>query len=114
MFSEVEAAIKNYETAFQMQTAVPEACDLGDESEATKQLYGLDSSDANLAAFGRQCIVARRLVERGVRFIELSSMPTERTRRKRSIRGISITIFDKTMPSTLIKSINRSPVYCMT
>ncbi len=74
--SEIEAAIKNYETAFQMQSSVPEVCDLGDESQATKKLYGLDSDDANLADFGRQCITARRLVERGVRFIELSAMPT--------------------------------------
>ena len=73
--STIEAAISNYETAFQMQRSVPEVCDLTGESEATKKLYGLDEADANLAAFGRQCITARRLVERGVRFVELSSMP---------------------------------------
>lgn len=72
---EIEAAIANYETAFQMQSSVPEVCDLRGETEATRKLYGLDDSDANLAAFGRQCLVARRLVERGVRFIELSCLP---------------------------------------
>jgi hypothetical protein len=72
---EIEAAIANYETAFQMQSSVPEVCDLRGETEATRILYGLDDSDANLAAFGRQCLVARRLVERGVRFIELSCLP---------------------------------------
>ncbi len=70
----VEAAIHNYETAYRMQTAVPELCDLTGESEATKQLYGLDSADKETAAYARQCLVARRLVERGVRFIELSCL----------------------------------------
>ena len=65
----VEAAIANYELAFRMQTAVPELVDLAGESEATRRLYGL--SDTKTAVFGRQCLVARRLVERGVRFVEL-------------------------------------------
>ena len=71
---QVEAAIHNYETAYRMQTAVPELCDISGESEATKQLYGLDSSDKEKAAYARQCLVARRLVERGVRFVELSCL----------------------------------------
>jgi len=65
----VEAAISNYELAFRMQAAVPNLMDLRGESEATKQLYGLD--DKKTETFGHQCLVARRLVERGVRFIEL-------------------------------------------
>ncbi len=69
---QVEAAIRNYETAYRMQAAVPELCEITGESEATKQLYGLDSTDRNLAAYARQCLVARRLIERGVRFVELS------------------------------------------
>ncbi len=68
----VEAAVRNYETAYRMQAAVPDLCDLRGESEATKQLYGLDSPDKEKAAYARQCLVARRLVERGVRFVELS------------------------------------------
>ena len=71
---QVEAAIKNYETAYRMQTAVPELCDIRGESEATKKLYGLDDKEANKAAYGRQCLVARRLIERGVRFVELSCL----------------------------------------
>jgi hypothetical protein len=70
----VEAAIRNYETAYRMQAAVPELCDLRGESDATKQLYGLDSPDKEKAAYGRQCLVARRLIERGVRFVELSCL----------------------------------------
>jgi hypothetical protein len=71
----VEGAIKNYETAYRMQAAVPELCDLSGESEATKRLYGLDSPHATTAAYGKQALVARRLVERGVRFVELSCLP---------------------------------------
>ncbi len=72
---QVEAAIRNYETAYRMQTAVPDICDIRGESEATKKLYGLDSTEVNKAAYGRQCLVARRLIERGVRFVELSCLP---------------------------------------
>ena len=71
---QVEAAIRNYETAYRMQAAVPELCDLRGETEATKKLYGLDSPDPEKAAYARQCLVARRLVERGVRFVELSCL----------------------------------------
>ncbi len=71
---DVEAAIANYETAFRMQAAVPGLCDIRGESEATKALYALDHSNTNTAAYGRQCLLARRLVERGVRFVELSCL----------------------------------------
>ena len=71
---QVEAAIKNYETAYKMQAAVPELCDLSGETEATKKLYGLDSRDRQTAGYAKQCLLARRLVERGVRFIELSCL----------------------------------------
>jgi hypothetical protein len=67
--SEVEAVIQNYELAFRMQAAVPELTSLAGESEATRKLYGLDEEDTR--EFGRECLLARRLVERGVRFIEL-------------------------------------------
>src|SRR5262245_30167851 len=65
------ARIASYELAFKMQSAAPEAVDLGRESESTKELYGLN--DRRSAAFGRQCLLARRLVERGVRFIQIYS-----------------------------------------
>ena len=68
----VEASIKNYETAFRMQSAVPEICDLSGETEATRRMYGLDDPDEPKAAYARQALLARRLVEQGVRFIELS------------------------------------------
>ena len=72
--AQIEAAIKNYETAFQMQASVPELCDISGETDATKKMYGLESQDSQQAAYARQCLLARRLVERGVRFIELSCM----------------------------------------
>jgi hypothetical protein len=65
----LEAAIANYELAFRMQTAVPNLMDIQGETEATRKLYGLDEERTRV--FGHQCLVARRLVERGVRFIEL-------------------------------------------
>ncbi|MEM7475038.1 MAG: DUF1501 domain-containing protein [Planctomycetota bacterium] len=70
--SHVDAAIKNYETAFKMQTAIPEICDISGETEATRKLYGLDDSEPRKAAYARQALLARKLVEKGVRFVELS------------------------------------------
>ena len=75
--SQVEAAIKNYEIAYRMQRAVPELVDFRGETEATKKLYGLDSEVDSTAAYARQCLVARRLVERGVRFVELTMVGTK-------------------------------------
>lgn len=68
----VESAIANYELAYRMQTAVPALAALDGESRATKQLYGLDARYQPTATFARQCLIARRLVERGVRFVELT------------------------------------------
>jgi hypothetical protein len=69
---QLESAIANYELAFRMQTAVPELTDLSTETQSTRQMYGLDESSKGTAVFGRQCLIARRLVERGVRFVELT------------------------------------------
>ena len=68
----VEASIKNYETAFRMQSAVPEICDISGETEVTRRMYGVDDPDEKKAAYARQALLARRLVEQGVRFVELS------------------------------------------
>jgi hypothetical protein len=70
--SEIESAIKNYELAFRMQAAVPELMDFADESPATLDMYGLNDEFKNTTTYGRICLIARRLVERGVRFIELT------------------------------------------
>jgi hypothetical protein len=67
--NQLDARIASFELAFRMQMAAPEAFDLNRESEATKKLYGLDEKTTDM--FGRQCLLARRLVERGVRFVQL-------------------------------------------
>jgi len=66
---ELEARIRSYELAYRMQAEAPRAVDLDQESKATKALYGMD--DEKTEVFGRQCLLARRLVERGVRFVQL-------------------------------------------
>ena len=70
---QVEAAIRNHELAFRMQMEVPSAMDLAGESDATKRAYGLEEKWENTRKFGTQCLLARRMVERGVRFIELTT-----------------------------------------
>ncbi len=65
----LRARIKSYELAYKMQSSVPDVVNLGSESEATRKLYGLDN--ARTKAFGEQCLAARRLVERGVRFVQV-------------------------------------------
>jgi len=67
--SELAARISSYELAYRMQGCAPEAVDVNRESEATRKLYGLDEKTTE--PFGRQCLMARRLVERGVRFVQL-------------------------------------------
>ena len=69
---QIESAITNYELAARMQMAVPELMDLHNETQATQDAYGMSAEFKNTATFGRQCLIARRLVERGVRFIQLT------------------------------------------
>lgn len=69
--SELAARISSYELAYRMQGCAPEAVDISQETEETKALYGMD--DPMTEPFGRQCLLARRLVERGVRFVQLYS-----------------------------------------
>ncbi|HEV7403971.1 MAG TPA: DUF1501 domain-containing protein [Chthoniobacteraceae bacterium] len=66
---DLNARINSFELAYRMQTAAPEALDYASESEATRNLYGVDNKDT--ATFGRQCLIARRLLERGVRYIQI-------------------------------------------
>lgn len=68
----VESAIASYELAYRMQVAVPDLMDVSGETKATRQLYGLDADFEATRIFAMQCLVARRLVERGVRFVELT------------------------------------------
>lgn len=68
----LESAIANYEMAYQMQSSIPDLMDIQGEPEYLRELYGLNHSFAPTKTFGTECLIARRLVERGVRFIELT------------------------------------------
>ncbi|KAA3606661.1 MAG: DUF1501 domain-containing protein [Planctomycetota bacterium] len=68
----VRSAMQNYETAYRMQSAVPELMDIAGESEAVRKLYGLEAEFEHTRTYGALCLMARRLVQRGVRFIEIT------------------------------------------
>ena len=68
----LESAIANHELAARMQLTVPEVMSLNGETEATKKLYGFDAKDKHTQTYARECLIARRLIERGVRFVELT------------------------------------------
>ncbi|MFM7041234.1 MAG: DUF1501 domain-containing protein, partial [Planctomycetaceae bacterium] len=74
----LQARIESFELAYRMQMAAPEALDLASETRETHDLYGLD--DATCGHFAKQCLIARRLVERGVRFIQIYSGGEENQR----------------------------------
>jgi len=67
--SRLDARIANYELAFRMQASAPELIDLASETKATRDLYGVDAEPS--ARFGKMCLMARRMVERGVRYVQL-------------------------------------------
>ncbi|MCA9008440.1 MAG: DUF1501 domain-containing protein [Planctomycetaceae bacterium] len=69
--SRLDARISNYELAFRMQTAAPELIDLSEETQATRALYGIENGPS--AQFGKMCLMSRRMVERGVRYVQLIS-----------------------------------------
>jgi hypothetical protein len=68
----IEALIANYETAFRMQATVPDVVDIGREPEHVRRLYGLDSPDEHQRLYAMQALRARRLIEQGVRFVEIT------------------------------------------
>ncbi|MCE9603289.1 MAG: DUF1501 domain-containing protein [Planctomycetia bacterium] len=71
----IEAAIGNYELAYRMQSLVPDIVDLSRETRETQALYGIDSKIASQRQYGIQCLRARRLIESGVRFVEITCPP---------------------------------------
>lgn len=90
----IEGVIQSYELAFRMQKAVPEVLDISTESLATRQQYGIDQPDTG--NFGKQCLMARRLAEAGVRFIEIN----------RAV-GINTTVFCKGLLLIAVLLISR-------
>jgi hypothetical protein len=88
-YSELEARIANFETAARMQTAVPEILDLSRETEATRRMYGLDNPTT--AEYAGRCLLARRLVEQGVRFVQvfMSGQPWDtHAKNAENLRGL--------------------------
>jgi len=68
---ELQARIKDFETAARMQLAVPEVLDFSDETQEIQKMYGLDSPNAKTRDYAKRCLLARRLIERGVRFVQI-------------------------------------------
>ena len=73
--AEIESAIRNYEMAFRMQTEIPDVLELSQETAATQEMYGLHAEDKDLRLYAMQCMRARRLLESGVRFVEVTANP---------------------------------------
>jgi hypothetical protein len=74
-FTELDARLSSYELAYRMQSSALEVGDLAGETAATHRRYGLEHADERTRSFARKCLLARRLVERGVRFVQLYDMP---------------------------------------
>lgn len=85
MDAQLAARLQSYELAYRMQSAAPEVVDLGQESSATKAMYGLDQPRTR--EFGTRCLLARRMIERGVRFVQLYAGNTNGWDAHDDIRG---------------------------
>ena len=96
---ELEGVIESYEMAFKMQTSVPETLDLSRESAEVRALYGLD--DPTTQNFGTQCLMARRLAEKGVRFIQLTSTGWDHHNKIREALGGRAAATDKPIAGLL-------------
>ena len=107
---EIESAVANAELAFRMQAAVPELMDIAKETAATKKLYGLDAEFPPTRTFATQCLLARRLVERGVRFIELTCPKVPGADRWDAHGGLKSNHQD----NARVPSTGRSPDCCAT
>jgi hypothetical protein len=74
-FTDFDARLASYELAYRMQSSAIEVGNLEQETQSTRRNYGLEHADERTRSFGRKCLLARRLVERGVRFVQLYDMP---------------------------------------
>ena len=100
--TELDARINSYELAFRMQAEAPEAVDLAQETAETQRLYGIDEKET--ADVGRLCLLARRLVERGVRFVQLYHGAGSKWDAHASI--------EKNHASSAVRRTSRSPGCC--
>jgi hypothetical protein len=97
--TELEGVIESYELAFRMQTAIPRLMDLRDESPSTLEMYGIGRGPTD--AFGRQCLLARRFAEAGVRFIELGNSGWDHHNQLRNRLTASCTAVDQPIAALL-------------
>ena len=102
---ELEARIQNYELAARMQLSATDVLDISNESEATRKLYGLDNSLT--ASYGLRCLMARRLVEAGVRFVQIHPGPGQPWDHHRKLKNDMSEICGKTDQPTaaLVKDL---------
>jgi hypothetical protein len=106
--SELTARIESFELAYRMQVAAPEALDLSQETQATQTLYGID--DPQCEHFAKQCLTARRLLERGVRFVQIYSGGMENQRSWTAIMTLRAIIASS--PAKLTNpSLHCSPIW---
>jgi uncharacterized protein DUF1501 len=109
--SELEARIQSYELSFRMQTEAPQVFDVSQESAETLALYGLDRKET--AEFGRYCLLARRLVERGVRFVQLRSGGWDAHSKLRESHGKTCLATDRPI-AALLKDLKRRGLWSET
>ncbi len=104
---ELAARIESYELAFRMQAEMPEAIDIDSEPEPTRELYGLNSENADVVSLGRRCLLARRLVERGVRFVQLMASGWDSHDYIEKAHGSRMDAVDRPI-AALLKDLKRS------
>ncbi|MDZ4797362.1 MAG: DUF1501 domain-containing protein [Bryobacteraceae bacterium] len=105
--AELAARLESYELAFRMQAEMPDVVDLSKESKETTEMYGIGSRNKDEDALGRRCLLARRLVEHGVRFVQVVAMGWDSHDYIDKAHGARITAMDKPV-SALLKDLKRT------
>jgi len=104
---ELAARIESYELAFRMQAEMPQVVDLSKESKQTLEMYGIGGADKEADAFGRRCLLARRLIEAGVRFVQVICMGWDSHDYIEKAHGARMQAIDKPL-AALIKDLKRT------
>jgi hypothetical protein len=105
--TDLAARIESYELAFRMQSEMPGVVDLDKESKATLEMYGIGGADRDADAFGRRCLLARRLVQSGVRFVQIIAMGWDSHDYIEKAHGARLRAIDKPI-SGLLKDLKRT------
>jgi hypothetical protein len=105
--AELAARMESYELAFRMQAEMPEIVDLHREPKATLEMYGIGGDDRDQDALGRRCLLARRLVEKGVRFVQVIAMGWDSHDFIQKAHGARLRAIDKPL-SALLKDLKRT------